>query len=128
MWKHVTVFDLNPFDIFSFKNNDNEVVITGRILTGSDSRMKIAVMASDSSVQTIMDLPEWAIRGTSMLSREAELALASLGYNEKADADTIARLKKILKDKGIIETPICTILKFVPDLHIPDAVWDAALE
>lgn len=124
MWKHVTVYDLNPFDIFSFKNNNNEVVITGRILNGSDNLMKIAVMASDSSIQTIMDLPEWAIRGTSMLSQEAELTLARLGYTEKADADTIARLKKILKDKGIIEAPICTILKFVPDLSIPDEAWE----
>lgn len=124
MWKHVSKNELNAFDIFSFKNNDTNVVMTGRILLGSDNKIKISVMASDSSIQTIMDLPEWAIRGTSMLSQEAELLLGRLGYTDNATPDTIARLKKILKDKGIIEAPICTILKFVPDLSIPDEAWE----
>lgn len=123
MWKHVPVTELNIFDIFSFKNNDTNLVITGRIFMGSDNRFKISVMSDDSAIQTIIDLPKWATQGTSMLSQEAELLLNRMGYT-KSNPDTIARYKKILKDMGFIEEPICTILKFVPDLHIPDEVWE----
>ncbi len=124
MWKKVSMLAINTVDIFSFKNNDTHVIITGRVLMGSDNKFKIAVMSNDGVIQTLIDLPEWATQSTSMLSQEAEFALQSLGYNDKATPDTIYRLKQILKDKGIIETPICTILKYVPDLEIPDEAWD----
>lgn len=124
MWKHVSMLQINTVDIFSFKNNDTNLVITGRVLMGSDNKFKIAVMSNDAVVQTLIDLPEWATQSTSMLSQEAVFALESLGYNNKATPETIHRLKQILKDKGIIEAPICTILKYVPDLEIPDEAWD----
>lgn len=124
MWKQVSMLQINTVDIFSFKNNDTNVIITGRVLMGSDNKFKIAVMSSDGVIQTLIDLPEWATQSTSMLSQEAELLLNRMGYTSKATPDVIARYKKILKDQGIIETPICTILKYVPDLEIPDEAWD----
>lgn len=124
MWKHVEVANLNTYDIFSFKNNDTNIVITGRILMGSDNRFKISVMSDDGAIQSLIDLPVWATQSTSMLSQEASLFLVSLGFNDAATPDTIARYKKILKDQGIIEKPICTILKYVPNLEIPDEAWD----
>lgn len=124
MWKKVSMLAINTDDIFSFKNNDTNVIITGRVLMGSDNKFKIAVMSNDGVVQNLIDLPEWTTQSTSMLSQEAELLLNRLGYTSQATPDVIARYKKILKDKGIIETPICTILKYVPDLEIPDEAWD----
>lgn len=124
MWKHVSKFDINQLDIFSFKNNNTNIVITGRVLMGSDNKFKIAVMSNDAVIQTLIDMPDWVLHSTSLLSQETELLLDRMGYTSKATPDTIARYKKILKDKGIIEAPLCTILKFVPDLEIPDEAWD----
>ena len=123
MWKQVSMLEINPFDIFAFKNNDTNVVIKGRMITGSDNKLKVAVMSSDGAIQTLIDLPDWVTQSTSMLSQEAIFALDRLGY-DNVNPDTIARLKQLLKDKGIIEAPICTILKYVPELEIPDEAWD----
>lgn len=123
MWKQVSVQQLNTCDIFAFKNNDTDVVIKGRMITGSDNKLKVAVMSSDGAIQTLIDLPEWVTQSTSMLSQEAMFALTRLGYND-VNPDTTARLKQLLKDKGIIEVPNCTILQYVPDLEIPDSAWD----
>lgn len=123
MWKQVSMLEINPFDIFAFKNNDTNVVIKGRMITGSDNKLKVAVMSSDGAIQTLIDLPDWVTQSTSMLSQEALFALDRLGY-DNVNPDTIARLKQLLKDKGIIEAPICTILKYVPELEIPDEAWD----
>lgn len=123
MWKQVSVQQLNTCDIFAFKNNDTNVVIKGRMINGSDNKLKVAVMSSDGVIQTLIDLPKWVTQSTSMLSQEAMFALDRLGYKD-VNPDTIARLKQILKDKGIIEAPICTILQYVPDLEIPDSAWD----
>ena len=123
MWKKVTVQQLNMHDIFAFKNNDTNVVLKGRVFLSSGNRMSIALMADSPVVQGIMQLPEWAIRPDSMLSTEAELMLHRLGL-DKANADLVGRYKQVLKDMGIIEPSICTILQFAPDLEIPDSVWE----
>ena len=123
MWKQVSVQQLNTCDIFAFKNNDTNVVIKGRMINGSDNKLKVAVMSSDGVIQTLIDLPKWVTQSTSMLSQEAMFALTRLGYTD-VNPDTIARLKQLLKDNGIIEEPICTILQYVPDLEIPDEAWD----
>lgn len=123
MWKQVSVQQLNTCDIFAFKNNDTNVVIKGRMINGSDNKLKVAVMSSDGAIQTLIDLPKWVTQSNSMLSQEAMFALARLGYTD-VNPDTIARLKQLLKDNGIIEEPICTILQYVPDLEIPDEAWD----
>lgn len=123
MWKQVSAQQLNTCDIFAFKNNDTNVVIKGRMINGSDNKLKVAVMSSDGAIQTLIDLPKWVTQSTSMLSQEAMFALTRLGYTD-VNPDTIARLKQLLKDNGIIEEPICTILQYVPDLEIPDEAWD----
>lgn len=123
MWKQVSVQQLNTCDIFAFKNNDTNLVIKGRMITGSDKKLKVAVMSSDGGIQSLINLPEWVTQSTSMLSQEAMFALTRLGYND-VNPDTIARLKQLLKDNGIIEVPNCTILQYVPDLEIPDSAWD----
>ncbi|AZU98414.1 hypothetical protein ENKO_462 [Klebsiella phage fENko-Kae01] len=134
-WKHVDRAELNQFDIFAFVNLKQNVVMKGRVFTGSDLVTKVLVMDSEGEIQGVLDLPDWAYYSTedAMLKAFYEEVGALPGGDFKNKVwnmthnnyrmEQLSAMIQRLTDIAF-ETPEAIILKYVPDLTITDSMLE----
>lgn len=134
-WKQVNFSDVNTFDIFSFVNLKQNLIITGRVVTAFDSMVKIAVMSTDGVVRGMVDMPSWAKESTgdTVLKALYEAVDALPGsditnkmWNVQQGNCSTAQLQDVIAvvSEKAFSKPECVILKFIPNLEITDAMLE----
>ena len=97
-WIHVDRLEVNNIDIFAFVNLKESVTIKGRVVVGSDLTEKVLVMCEKGECQGIIPVPSW---------------------------NFFSKLEAFLKTVDIdVDTPEAVILKYIPDLTIPDSLFE----
>ena len=97
-WIHVDRSEVNNIDIFAFVNLKEGVTIKGRVVVGSDLNEQVLVMCEKGEFQGIIQVPSW---------------------------NFFSKMEVVLKTVGIdVGTPEAVILKYIPDLTIPDEIFE----
>lgn len=134
-WIHVDRADVNNVDIFAFVNLEQDVVIKGRVVVGSDLTTQVLVMCDQGEIQGMVALPQWAYYSTQEALLKAfyeEVSKMPGGdfknkvWNMKHKNFTPEQYESMIERlSGIaFETPKAIILKYVPDLSISDSLFE----
>jgi|AGFT01.1.fsa_nt_gi hypothetical protein len=134
-WVHVDRADVNNVDIFAFINLEQNVVMKGRVVVGSDLTTKVLVMCDSGEIQGMVPLPQWAYYSTqeALLKAFYEEVGKMPGadfqnkiWNMKHKNFTPEQYEKLLERLSDIafETPKAIILKYVPDLSLSDEMLE----